>query len=226
MRILTIAAAVIVAMNLSAQATIKYDVEMEANDPEMQSQVAMMEGSTMQMFMEGDKFSQIMNMGDGLMKTTTTIDNDENRGLILTSGMMGKKAITFDNDTREEDQEEPDIELLNDTKEILGFVCKKAIVYGEGESEITYWYTEEIDQPSNSTKYMSKKIPGMPLEFSVGTPQLTMKFVATEHLDHVENPDEVFNLEVPEGYTEETMEEMQKKAEEKAKAAQGQDAGQ
>lgn len=223
MKILTLVAALVVAMNLSAQATIKYEVEMDAQDPEVQSQVAMMKGSTMEMFMEGKKFCQVMNMGDGLMKTTTIIDNDENRGLILTSGVMGKKAITFDNEDRQEDQEEPDIELLNDTKEIMGFVCKKAIMYGENESEMVYWYTEEIEKPSNSTKYMNKKIPGMPLEFSVTSSQMSMKFVATDYMDHVENPDEVFNMEVPEGYTEETLKEMQ----EKVKAqSQGQGEGQ
>lgn len=213
MKILSLITALLLTIGLWAQeATIKYELTMESDDPQVQSQMAMMANSTMTMFMKGNLFRQETNMGNGLMVTTSIVDGEAKKGIVLMEGMMGKIASPFDTDEQEEEaQEEADVEIefTDETKEILGFECKKAIIYDEEGNELIYWYTEEITAPKSEQRYLNQQIPGMPLEFSIEQPQITMVFKAVEYDDKVKKPKELFNTKVPEGYTEKSMEEIQ-----------------
>lgn len=191
--------------------TIKYDIEMSSDDPQLQSQLGMMEGSTLTMYAKDKKFRQEMNMGSGIMKTTTIMDSKSNKGVILMDGMMGKQASSFDLDEFKGEKNDTDleVELVDETKEILGYTCKKAIIYTEADNELVYWYTEEIKPVQNATnaKYIQKGVPGMPLEFSITQPQMTMVFTATMVEEKVKE-ENVFDLTIPEGYTEKSYEEI------------------
>ena len=214
MKILSTVTAVLLSIALWGQeATIKYEMNFESDDPEVQSQMGMMANSTMTMFMKGNLFRQETNMGNGLMITTTIVDGEAQEGVMLMDGMMGKIASTFNPEDRKEEAEEADepeveIEFTDETKEILGFTCKKAIIYDEEGNEMIYWYTEEIEQPENEGKYFKQQIPGMPMEFSITQPQVTMTFKAVEYDDKVKKAKEKFDTSVPEGYTEKSMEEI------------------
>lgn len=213
MKVLSIIAVLFLSIGLWAQeATIKYEMTMESDDPQIQSQMAMMANSTMKMFIKGKLFRQETNMGNGLMVTTSIVDGESGKGIILMEGMMGKIASPFDTeDQKEEEAEDVDVEIefTDETKEILGFTCKKAIIYDEEGNELIYWYTEEITPPENEQRYLNKEIPGMPLEFSIEQPQVTMVFKAVEYDDKVKKAKEKFDTTVPEGYTEKSMEEIQ-----------------
>jgi len=214
MKILSLLTTFVLAIGLMAQeATIKFELTMESDDPQAQAQMAMMANSSMTMFMKGKMFRQEMNMGNGLIITTTIVDGEQEKGIVLIEGMMGKTASPFDsNEQKEEDEaEEADVEIefTDETKEILGFDCKKAIIYDEEGNEAIYWYTEEIALPDTEQKYINEKIPGMPLEFSVEQPQFKMVFKAIEYDDKVKKAKEVFDIKVPEGYTEKSMDEIQ-----------------
>ncbi len=214
MKILSLLTTLVLSIGLMAQeATIKYELTMESDDPQVQSQMAMMANSSMTMFMKGKMFRQETNMGNGLMITTTIVDGEQEKGIVLMEGMMGKIASPFDSDERKDEEEaneaDVDIEFTDETKEILGFDCRKAIIYdGEG-NEATYWYTEEVALPDTEQKYINQKIPGMPLEFSVEQSQFKMVFKAVEYDDRVKNAKEIFNTNIPDGYTEKSMEEIQ-----------------
>lgn len=214
MKILSLITAVLLSIGLWAQeATLKYELTMESDDPEVQSQMAMMANSTMTMFMKGKMFRQETNMGNGLMVTTSVVNGETKKGIVLMEGMMGKIASPFDTEEQKEKSEEEDvdveIEFTDETKEILGFTCKKAIIYDEEGNELVYWYTEELEAPENEGKYLNQKIPGMPLEFSIEQPQVTMVFKAVDYDDKVKKAKEKFDTSVPEGYTEKSMEEIQ-----------------
>lgn len=214
MKILVTITTVLLSISLWAQeATIKYEMKFESDNPEVQSQMAMMANSTMSMFMKGKLFRQETNMGNGLMITTTIVDGEKEKGLILMDGMMGKIASTFDPDKEKEEAEEEEeadieIEFTDETKEILGFTCKKAIIYDEEGNEMIYWYTDEIEQPENEGQYLNQEIPGMPLEFTITQPQMTMTFKAVEYDDKVKKAKEMFDTSIPEGYTEKSMDEI------------------
>lgn len=199
----------ILTFSFAQELKLKYEINMKSDDPEMQMQLQMSEGSTLTIYSKDANSRVEMNMG-GLMKTTTVLDMDKKKGLIIMDGMFGKQAATFaggDFDKHTEQDDDVEIEFLNETKEILGYLCKKAIVSVEEEdAEVIFWYTEELDYSKaylvDNSKY---KIPGVALEYSIEQPEVTMKFTAVLLEKSVKNPKEIFSLEIPKGYTEKSF---------------------
>tara|TARA_R110002111_G_scaffold69047_1_gene111789 strand:+ start:77 stop:745 length:669 start_codon:yes stop_codon:yes gene_type:complete len=194
------------------EATIEYKIEMSTDNPEVEAQLAMMEGSTMKMYMKDGNVRNETSMG-AIIKTTNITNVDSKESLMLLDGMMGKYAAKMKMDDLGEDAaeatEELDIELVDETKEIAGYTCKKAIIYDAAGNENIFWYTEEIEAPKNGGKYMKEGIPGLALEFSVINPQFAMTFTATEFSKKVKNPKEKFDMSIPEGFTEKSMDDLQ-----------------
>lgn len=215
MKIITLLATLIftVSISFSQELTVKYDISMESSDPTVQSQIGMMEGSTYTMYLKGDQSRIESNMGGGLMVNTTIIDTEKKKGLMLMNGMMGKLASSFDLDSLKALNKEPDfdVELVDETKEILGHTCKKAIIYGDNDLEFVYWYTEDFKPNEDILGTTIKKgIPGLPLAFSIEQPQITMKYTATDLQEKVKSPKEKFDLAIPEGYTEKSFDDIKK----------------
>lgn len=193
------------------EATIEFKIEMSTDNPEVEAQLAMMEGSTIKMYIKDGNVRQETSMG-GIMKNTTISNAETKETLFLIDGMMGKFAAKTNLDETEEDEEaedELDIEFVDETKEIAGYTCKKAIIYDAAGNENTFWYTEEIAAPENGGKYMKKGIPGMTLEFTIIQPQIKMTCIATEFSKKVKNPKEKFDMTIPEGFTEKSFEDIQ-----------------
>jgi|SRR5690554_6659613 len=195
----------------SQDLTVKYEISMESDDSDVQAQLAMMQGSTLQIYAKGKKSRTEMSMG-GLMTTTTILDADKKKGVLIMDGMLGKQAAKFDEPTTEEADEENadfEIEYVDETKKILGYTCKKAIVYTEDDLEFVYWYTEEFKVKDGVLgKYVKSGLPGLPLEFSIEQPQMTMVFTAIEFKEKVKETKGMFDTNIPEGYTEKSFEEI------------------
>ena len=215
MKLFTIITALLFSVTIATaqtEATIQYEIKIASDNPEMQSQLAMMEGSSMVMYLKDGNLRQEISMG-GFIENTTISNGETKETLMLTDGMGGKYAakmkVDEDDVNDEAVDEELDIELIDETKEIVGYTCKKAIIYDVAGGENIFWYTEEINAPENGGKYMKKGIPGMALEFSIVQPQLTMTFSATEFSEKVKRPKEKFDMTIPEGYTEKSMKDFQ-----------------
>lgn len=214
MKIITLLTALVftVSFSFSQELTVKYDISMESSDPEVQSSLGMMQGSTYTMYLKDNKSRIEANMGGGLMMSTTIVDAEKKKGLMLMDGMMGKIASSFNPDSLAKLSEggpDHDVELVNETKVILGRTCKKAVVYGDNDLEIIYWYTEDF-KPNHEIlgRYIKNGVPGLPLEFSIQQPQITMKYKATDLQEKVDKPKEKFDLSIPEGYTEKSFDDI------------------
>lgn len=188
---------------------IIYDIQLESDQPEVQAQIGMLAGSTLEVFYQDAKSKTVSSMGS-LITTTTISDADTGETLLLMSGMMGKLASKSNANDEEEKEEEPEItvELMDETKEILGYTCKKAILTSEDGTEMEYWYTEELERGTIKAQGFSDKIPGVPLAFTVATPQMKMVYTAKEVSTKIKKAKKVFDMEIPEGYAEKTKEEM------------------
>ncbi len=136
---------------------------------------------------------------DGDANTATTVMN-----------MMGQKLYYVETieDVDVEADEKVSIDVKDETKEIAGYECTKAVVtVNEGGEEMlfTIYYTEEIGSSSmNMDSPYFKDIPGAMLEFEINTGGGTMKMEAI-NVDKKKVADSEF--EVPEGYEEKTEEE-------------------
>lgn len=186
--------------------TIVYNIsyDTEKMDPQMAAYLP----KTMKMTVKAPMSRMEMSMGMG--KNITIFDSDTRAGVSLVDMMGMKIAVkTTAEDMEKEIQEAGDVEVikLDDTKEILGYTCKKAIVKVKGSSELTVYYTDEIDTGiDNSSNVIFRDIEGMMLEFEMDQDGLQMHFVAV-NIDKKKVSDDLF--EIPEGYEEMTKEEME-----------------
>lgn len=185
---------------------------MESSDPAMQPQLQMSEGATLTLFSKGDKSRVEMKMGE-LMTTTTILDLTKKRGVTLMDGILGKQGATFegeDFETYSANNSESEVELVDETKTILGYKCKKAIIYMEEEGgEMTFWYTEDVEVGNTFLGEYSKfGLPGVALEYGLEQESITMKFVAVIFETSIKENKGLFDLNIPAGYTEKSFKEM------------------
>lgn len=190
-----------------------YTIEMSSDNPDMQMAIGMMQGSTMDLYMMPEKSRVEVKMG-ALMTMTTIVDSKQEKMLLLMGGMMGNNAIpsTFD-DLKANDSLKSDIkvELVNETKKVAGYDCKKALVSDEEGNSTVFWYTEEIQVEKEGHMYLNKEVPGFPMEYDINQNGMIMKMTVTKvetKLDKTAKKT-LFSLDIPEGYKEMTMEEMQ-----------------
>lgn len=201
---------------LNAQMTeghIAYSVEFSSKDPDFQMYSAMMQGSKLDIYFAKGKSRTEMKIGT-LMETTVVIEDATKEMLTLMSGMVGKKAIKgkVEEDQIKEEQPKFTVELINETKKISDYTCKKAIVTDEEGSKYTFWYTEEIKINTKGQKYFDGYgIPGFPMQMEIQQNGMDIKMVATAVEKALPKKHTLFSMAVPEGYevvTEEQMGEM------------------
>jgi len=164
---------------------------------------------TMVMTVKGNKTRSEMVMSMG--KTVSISDGDSKTTITLMDMMGQKLAIKA---TSEEILEEigkspkPSVNVTGETKDILGYTCKKAIITFEGEeTEIIVYYTDELGSAAmNFDNPQFKDIDGMMLEFEIPNEQFSMQFTATS-IEKKNVEDSEFTI--PEGYQVKTKEEMQ-----------------
>ena len=195
---------------------IKFEIEASTTNPQMEMAVGMMQGSTMDMYFSDQSLHSELNMG-AMMKVNTIVLGESGEVMILMSGMMGNTAVptTLEAMKEESDSRETpslDVELIDETKEIQGYTCKKAVLTNEDGDEMVTWYTTEIEVNTQGQSYHNEEIPGFPLQFTQNANGLIMSFTAIEVEESIDKKKKkiLFSVEVPDGYTEMTPEELQK----------------
>lgn len=211
----TLAVAVCTTLSLNAQLKeghVKYEIEMSSDNPEMQMQLAMMQGSKFEIYFKDNLTRSEMSMGS-IMKISTITNTDSENSLMLMSGMMGNIAVKIDGEDIEQaklEQPEMEVTLTEETKEIQGYKCKKAVVTDEEGTESVFWYTEEIDINKEGQTYLNSEVPGFPMEFELNKGDLKMTMLTTEFSEKLDKKmvKELFDTTIPEGYKEMSMEEL------------------
>jgi len=163
---------------------------------------------TMTLTIKGDKSKSEMVMGMG---KTISISNAETKESIALIDMMGQKIAvksTYEEIQKElTDSPKVSVELSGDTKDILGYTCKKAIIKSDEGTEIIVYYTEELG--TGATYFddpQFKDIKGLMMEFELPNEGMSMKFTAI-NVESKNVSDSEFTI--PEGYQIKTKEEMQ-----------------
>jgi len=211
----SMAMVVLSTLSLTAQVTegsVKYSIDMSSTNPEMQMQLSMMQGSTFELFFQGDMTRSEMNMGS-IMKIVTITDAKSEGAVMLMSGMMGNTAVKMNSeDLKKNTEETPEMEvtLTDEAKDIQGFKCKKAIVTNEEGTESAIWYTEEITVNKLGQNYLNNQVPGFPLEFEMNQGEIKMTMTSTEFNKKLDKKavKTMFDTTIPEGYTEMSAEEL------------------
>lgn len=135
------------------EAHVIYDMSFSSDDAMIGSQLAMLKGSTMNWMFKGDKSRQEVKMG-ALATTTTISDQSAGKGLMLVEGIQGKTASWMD--LNSQDDEEVNVSLIEETKEINGFTAHKAIVKNADGEETVIWYSKDFAAPEVKSRYTVK----------------------------------------------------------------------
>lgn len=187
---------------------LNYKIVMSSDDPDMAMTIAMMEGSSMEIYFKNAMTRTDIRMG--MFMDLNMITNETTKKvIILTGGMMGDYGILSNFEEMEmEDQKEPlKVELTKETKEIVGFKCKKAIITDADGKTVTYWYTDKIKYNKAGNQFFNYHFPGIPLEMTMTEDAMNMTFTAVIYEKKVDSPEDIFLEEIPTEYTIMTYEE-------------------
>jgi len=159
---------------------------------------------------KGDKSRSEMK---SIAATVVVLSDKAKGGATMLMDMMGKKyAIAMSAEEVKEREEgiTYKVKVTNETKEIAGYKCTKALVEQKsagGKQEFVVYFTKEISAPFGSDKPMFAQIDGFPMEYEMENQGMrmlcTVKAIKAETV-----ADSVFD--VPAGYKSMTMAEFEK----------------
>jgi GLPGLI family protein len=204
----------LVSFSTNAQLTeghFTYSIEMKSDNPDMQMAIGMMQGSSMDLYVMGTKTRVDMKMGT--MMEISTITDQSDKVLMLMGGMLGKNAIVTtisELEKNKADYTEPTLTLIDETKTINGFICKKALLTDADGNESLFWYTEDIVVSKKGQSYLNANVPGFPLEYSINVNGMTMTLNIKDIVKKLDkNQKKNFEIKIPEGYQEMTLDQLQ-----------------
>lgn len=193
---------------------ITYNIEMETTNPEIQQAMQMMGGNfDMQVVSYYSEEGFRSEMTNAFMTTTTISPASGDEVLILMDGMIGKSAIlseTTEYKTSKglKDGESINLEYTDETKEIMGYTCKKALMDAGKDNEMIFWYTDEIN-PKRLSPDMPGGLPGVPLEYTMNSDEMAMNFTVTD-ISFEPVDASKFNMDIPAGYKEMDLKALKK----------------
>lgn len=155
-----------------------------------------------------------MEISMGQMGSQVQITNADDKTVTTCMNMMGQKFYYIETlEDLRKNKPDPDkikVEITNETKEIAGYMCTKAIVTQNDNGEelkFSIFYTEEIGNPEmNFDNPLFEKIPGAMLEFEIETgrdQRMKMEAISVKKTNISDA-----EFEVPEGYEKKTSAEI------------------
>lgn len=186
------------------QGVLKYEIVVKMIDSTSQVpyDVNLFPGSSLDIFFSVKRTKITLNL-EGVLSMSVIADYRNNKGLKLFKSQQGNFAIPCTAEEAKLKQnkkyDNQQVVLIDETREILGFKCKKAFVFN-GEKAMEYWYTEDISFDFSDLNLINTPLPGFPLIFSTESNGMLMTYEIKSIEQVVQNKDAVFSIMVPEGY--------------------------
>ncbi|MCF8232132.1 MAG: hypothetical protein K9J27_08080 [Bacteroidales bacterium] len=190
----------------SFEGKVRYEITYpESSIPEAQRQQL---PSSITLYIKGDKvMTEIIT---GMFTRKTIKDIEQQKATTLLEVMGQKYAIEQTKEDIEEKIEEegkPQVDITDETKEIAGYTCQKAVVKPEdGEKQNVYFTSEIGSSKMNFDSPAYRQINGLPLDYEMKTSMFTMKLTATKVEKTKVSED---NFRISEDYKKVTKEELQ-----------------
>lgn len=194
---------VMVALGQVKEGKVTFNMQFNSDDPQVQSQIGILQGSKMIMYFSPEFNRVELSMG-GMMEVTTIADVKSKESLVLMGGMMGQKAIKMNaDDLKNIDVKKPAIKKTSETKTIAGYKCVKYIVTTD-ETVVNIWTTNDLVAAKDGMQYVNEEIPGFPLEFEASVMGMSLVGTASEVQKGLgkSNKKELFSMAIPSGYEE------------------------
>ncbi|MBL4706842.1 MAG: DUF4412 domain-containing protein [Flavobacteriales bacterium] len=181
---------------------VQFEMKYENLSEEIKPMMSMLPKSTTIEFKDGISRSVTPNAMGG---ETIILSNSESGETITLINMMGKKYALKSNTNDTKEDNKPEVELIDETKEVLGYKCKKAIVTDKEGNETEIYYSEELNNINFSGNV--EEINGFPMQTSISQDMFTM-IQTVSSIDKKKT--KKIKLEIPSDYTLTTVEELQK----------------
>ncbi|MFA5574453.1 MAG: DUF4412 domain-containing protein [Brumimicrobium sp.] len=195
--------------------SISYDAYLSSDNPQFKQMLGQMEeSSTVDMYFTDGKLRTDMVIPNFSTTNTIAVKEEENGLMLMDNSFLGKIAIVITSEDKEKQQEQSDkvdVKLIDgETKKILGYDCKKAIISVENQGEFELWYTEEIVPEIREGQFLYEEIKGLPLEMTTKMMGMDIKLEAYSFKDKLskKQKENLFSLEIPKGYTVKTFEDL------------------
>lgn len=202
-------AATIISVNAQKLEEGKLTYEISYPDSEIpDEQMAMM---PTEMTMQFKEMKSRMDMKMGMGMSTIVITDGKTKSATTLMDIMGNKIamkMTAEDMKKQKEKAgtaDADVKVTDETKDIQGYKCKKAVVTTKDGTYDIYFTDDIMNKGEIEDTY--KGITGMLMEYQMKQGPMTMKMTAKSvSKDKVD--EKVF--EIPAGYTEKTQEEMKK----------------
>jgi GLPGLI family protein len=187
------------------EGVMEYVIDVQAVDTSLKAkqQAGLLRNSNMKVYFMAGKSRIDFKMGE-MFNIKITIDQEKNRALSLFTTPKGNFASKAEATKLSESKAPADtnlaVELSKETKTILGYSCKKAILRS-GVNEYIYWYTENIQINLKGQALVNANIPGFPLEFQTVSEGVFMHFKIANIEKRVADKAATFSTLIPKGYT-------------------------
>ncbi|MFT6166178.1 MAG: GLPGLI family protein [Vicingaceae bacterium] len=183
------------------EGTITYQMVYENLSPQIKPMAGMLpKSSTVDVKGELSKTTTPNAMGGEI----NVIINSTTGETLTLMNLMGQKYATKMTTDDIKDEDKPEIEYTEETKDILGYTCSKAIATDKEGNEVEVYYTEEIDVKVSSSV---DGIKGFPMQVIITQDMFTMTQTVTEIK---EGKVKKIKMEVPSDFELKTIEELQK----------------
>ncbi|NLN72720.1 MAG: hypothetical protein GX140_00580 [Bacteroidales bacterium] len=140
---------------------IDFELKYEGLDPAQETQMP----KTISMVFKDHKSKTVLDLG---MYAMNTITDGDNEFILIYLDIMGQKyaykQLKSEIDEKTKDADKPDVKLIDETKQIAGYACKKAEITSVDEETLesittTIWYTQELNISPKAT--FSSNIEGI-----------------------------------------------------------------
>lgn len=168
------------AQKILSEGTIVYDITVQTGSKEPQL-ADMFDGAKTTVYLKGSQSRT--EMVSPLGTTTTILDAKNNTGVILKEYGSQKLLIKMSKqDWEDVNKKYAGIAFTvgNETKNIAGYECQKAVAKLKDGSTFTVYFTKELVTENKDYDYQFKTLPGLPLEYESSMGNLKVKYTASK----------------------------------------------
>lgn len=208
----------LVAQNEITEGVIKMEIsEVNSDDQQIAAQLEMMKGTETNYHFNKDKYLVTANMMGGMI-TMKNLFNVSDEQLTILFDVMGQKMMVESSKEERKAKEEEQMEAMEgmevvydkeDTKEILGYKCHKAIIKGNDDVPMSFemYVSPELKATNKMIQGLQAfDIEGFPMEFVMDMGKMSMTYTTTEIAKEVDAA--VFEIDTN-GYKKMTFDEFQ-----------------
>jgi GLPGLI family protein len=164
------------AQKIISEGTLVYNISIQTGttEPKMAD---MLDGATTTIYLKGSQSRS--ELVSGLGSEVTIYDSKKGSGVILKDYSGQKLMITLtkdDWDKKNSKYEGITFETSNETLDVAGYTCKKAIAKLRDGSSFVVYYTPELEVADKDYESQFKNLPGLALQYEWQSGKMKFKY--------------------------------------------------